>query len=160
MKPLPSERPLILRLAAAFIAGALAGGSVTLAVASAKLDKVETAHQELLMSVGRLEQDNLRMQETLRGLEAKITVKKVTVKITGVPPVYRLELQKGVDPLLTPFIGQPFADLDYSLLYNLLDGRRMPAKDRLYQLKVRSILGGEDLIINLEAVPEVGPSSD
>ncbi len=160
MKAPPSERPLLLRLAAAFVVGALVGGALTLAVSGAKLDRLETSRQELLATVGRLEQDNLRMQETLRGLEAKITVKKVTVKIVGVEPVYRLELQKGVAPLLSPFIGQPFAELDYPLIYNLLDGRRMPAKDRIYLLKVRSILGGEDLVVNLEAVPEPPAASD
>jgi hypothetical protein len=56
-----------------------------------------------------------------------------------------------VQPLLSPIVGEPVDEVDYILLYNLLNGRRVQAKDKLYELNVRSILRGEVLTINLVA---------
>lgn len=158
MTKIPARRRrwwTVLRLVAAFCAGAVCGALVMVPHSARRIETLELRQirlvQELTRYRGRLE----RLQSArLPPLPAVITA--VDLEFLWPEEPVRLQLEEEMSPLVEGIEGRPLDEVDPYLLFSIFDGRIAAVDGTSYRLTVKYLIIGEKTTIVLAVAKAAG----
>lgn len=141
---------------AAFLAGALAGGIAVSVLHAARLDLLYLEKEKLKVELFEAT-DRLRKLEKQWVSHDGGRVRAVSIELeTEAGAFTRLSLHQAAGAVTADLVGERISTLQPRLILKLLDGRIMSVEEKAYRLTVNWIIIGEEVMINLTAVPAAG----
>lgn len=151
-----------LRPWAGLVVGMLLGASLlqahTWRVRNALLDQVRLSH----LDAQRWREESMRLRDQLalinRRNERATYVQTVTLEVIK-SPVPLIDVETALQPYTESLLGMPLASVKLTLIYHLINRRRMVLGNRVYRAEVKSLLVSPDVVILLNLVPSGRPHS-
>lgn len=148
-------RPLLGRLSAAFVAGAVLGSAVTALMTAHRIDHLTLSLERTRVNLAERREEVARLRSDLdRSGPKELVIRSVEVAVSGVDGPDALAVHQSVTAVLSALPGLRASRVDPAVLEDLLDGRIVATRDeKLFRLHLVTAVIGEALRVAVTAKP-------
>ncbi len=141
------------RLAAFFLLGFMTGSLVTFHLTSRRLETLYHEKEALKVSLFETTERLYRLEELWKSRQEEVIRDiKLEINTDGKNPFSELALKQAVGELVKGLLGEKAANVNPSLVINLVNGRIIKAAEKEYRLELKAVVISETVVFYLDAV--------